>query len=87
MSKSTWGYAWPIVFGSLGALIYWWKGRRIIVGFLWGSIFGPLMILMLLADESTRLICPFCEARINENSTACEKCNRDLPTQVIRVKE
>jgi hypothetical protein len=60
-----------------------------VTGLLFGLLFGPLGLLVMLLDRSDleKKTCLLCFEKINKEATVCKHCGRESPAPATKMDE
>lgn len=73
----SWLWWWAALCGILGGAVGSRKGR-LILGFIFGFLAGPIGIGIILLLKGNRIACPHCLERIHKDASICPHCQREI---------
>jgi predicted nucleic acid-binding Zn ribbon protein len=73
----SWLWWWTALCGIIGGAVGSKKGR-LILGFIFGFLAGPIGIGIILLLKGNRRACPHCLERIHKDASVCQHCQREI---------
>lgn len=73
----SWLWWWAALCGILGGAVGSKKGR-LILGFIFGFLAGPIGIGIILLLKGNRIACPQCMERIHKDASICPQCRTEV---------